>query len=168
MSVVESGAVVPRIPYEERRAIGKLLDAHFDAYKGRLRAMIVFGDLVTTGQTYDIDLLEVVDGWSSSQQGRLGEFRSSADLPLRGRLRLYFLAPQEFEHPEQILDERERRWVYDLRDRATRGYEIILESPPGYARRVLEAGLGISTLTAPPSGRLASADPLDPAARPGK
>lgn len=162
MSLVEPASAAPRIHYEEYRALGRLLEAHVDAHRGRLRAMVVFGDLVTTSQTYDIDVLEVVEGWDSSRQGRLGEFQSTAELPLRGRLRLYFLAPHEFENTGSIPDEEERRWVHDLRERVARGYEILLEIPPGYARRTLEGVRGTSTLTAPPSGMVASADPLRP------
>ncbi len=127
--------------------------------------MVVFGKLVTTGQTYDIDLLEVVEGWDSLRQGRIGEFLSSAELPLRGRLRLYFLAPEEFEDPGTIVDPAERQWVRDLGERVARGYEIILETPAGYARRTLEGDTGFSALTAPPSGAVASRDPLRPVAR---
>jgi hypothetical protein len=162
MSIAEGAGVVPRIAYPEYRAIGKLLEAHVDLYGGRLRAMVAFGPLVTTGLTYDIDLVEVIEGWDSATQGRYGEFVSTATLPLRGGLRLYFLSPQEFEAPGDIGDEAEQRWVYDLKDRLSQGYEIVMEAPPGYARRILEGGRVISTLTAPPSGTVTSDNPLHP------
>ena len=38
-----------RIPYTEYRAIGRLLQAHVDVHGRRLRALVAFGDLATTG-----------------------------------------------------------------------------------------------------------------------
>jgi hypothetical protein len=151
-----------RIPYLEYRSIGTLLRAHVDSYGENLRAVVAFGELVTTGQTFDIDLLEVVDGWEG---GRLGEFGTSADLPLRGRLRLHFLTPQEFEDPTVIADLAERDWVETLLKKVGQGYEIVMESPPGYARRVLEKSRSVSTATPPPSGFVGSTDPLKPLVR---
>jgi hypothetical protein len=149
-----------RIPYEEYRAIGRLLRAHADAHGDRLRAVVAFGALVTTGQTYDIDLLEVVEGW---QDGRVGEFKSSAALPLRGQLRLYFLTPRDFEEPAAIEEEKEQRWVEALLARVVQGYEIVLETPPGYARRALERERSGHNLPPPPQGYVGWSDPLRPA-----
>jgi hypothetical protein len=156
----------PRIPYEERRAIGKLLDAHVAEYGDRLRAVVAFGDLVTLGRTFDIDLLEVVESWDGARDGRVGFFRSTSELPLRGELRLYFLSPEEFENPGVVPDEADRRWIEELLERVTRGFEVVLQIPPGYARRALERSHALSTLTSPPSGSVRSRDPLRPQAKP--
>lgn len=122
-----------RISYDEQRAIGSLLRAHLRTHKGQLRAMVAFGDLVTRGGTYDIDLLEVVEGWQGLPSIAFG---SSADLPLRGLLRLYFLTPEEFEHPGKLVDASKRR----LMEQVQEGYTVIYEDPPLYA---------IETLTRP-------------------
>ena len=122
-----------RIPYEEYKAIGELMRAHLKTHKGQLRAMIIFGDIVTKGNTFDIDLLEVVEGWQGLP---FVTFTSSAELPLRGQLRLYFLTPEEFEHPDSLEDPLKKRLI----DRVSDGYDIIYEDPPVYA---------IDTLTRP-------------------
>ena len=154
-------AVEPRrIPYEEHRIIGRLLRAHVDAYAQRLRAVVAFGDLVGSGQTYDIDLVEVVEGWKAPEMGRLARFENSSELPLRGQLRVYFLAPEEFEDPRVIDDDADRGWVEDLLERVARRCEIVMEIPPGYARRILERRWDASTLASPPSGYVSTVDPL--------
>src|ERR1051326_3929802 len=101
----------PEISYHEFRIIARLLQAHTEEYRDRLKAMIAFDDLVTRGDTFDIDLLEIIEGWNDR---RFGEFARTADLPLRGRLRLYFLTPEEFESPAVIEEPEERKWVEDL------------------------------------------------------
>jgi hypothetical protein len=145
------------IAYHEYRVIARLLRAHVDEYQDRVRAMVAFGDLVTSGDTFDIDLLEVVEGW---EDRRFGRFSRSEDLPLRGELRLYFLTPQEFEDPSVIPEPEEQRWVVELLERVRRGYEVVMESPPGWARRVLDQIRVYSTITAPPSGFLGDTDPF--------
>ena len=119
-----------RILYDEYHAINTLMHAHLQTHEGGLRALVAFGDLVTRSGTFDIDLLEVVTGW----QGQTSvAFTSSAELPLRGQLRLHLLTPEEFEHPENLKRFSKRR----LMDRVREGYEVIYEDPPGYARNVL-------------------------------
>lgn len=145
------------ISYHEYRTIAQLLQAHADEHQGRLRAMIAFGDLLTTDNSVDIDLLEIIEGW---QGKRLWPFSSTAELPLRGQLRLYFLTPEEFENPAVIQDPEERRWVEDLLRRARQGYEIIMDRTPGWVRGVLEGSRGVSAATAPPSGVGRSGSPL--------
>jgi hypothetical protein len=135
-----------RIPYPEQRALGELMHAHVDTHQGNLRAMVAFGDLLTNGDTFDIDLLEVVIGWSGP---RLLTFSGSADLPLRGQLRLYVLTPEEFERPGSVADLDMRRWITDLVARVRQGYQVVLQSPGGYAREVLE-GAGGAAQFAPP------------------
>ena len=58
--------------------------------------MLVFGKLIATGDTDDIHILEIVEGWEGQ---RCVSFVGSPDFPLQGRLTVYFLTPAEFEHP---------------------------------------------------------------------
>lgn len=151
------------ISYHEYRVIARLLRAHLEAYQDRLKAMVAFGDLVTTGETFDIELLEIIEGWEDK---RFGEFSRSEDLPLRGSLRLYFLTPEEAENPAVIEDAEEQKWVRELLERVRKGYEVIMESPPGRARRLLDQVGLHSTLTPPPSGSVTFTDPYKlPASR---
>ena len=90
-----------RIPYEEYKAITELMHAHVKTHEGQLRAIVAFGDILTRGGTYDIDLLEVVEGW---QGPKSVVFASSPELPLRGQMRLYLVTPEEFEQPENIAE----------------------------------------------------------------
>ena len=145
------------ISYHEYRVIARLLRAHVDEYHDRVRAMVAFGELVTSGETFDIDLLEVVEGW---EDRRFGRFSRSEDLPLRGELRLYFLTPEEFEDPSVIQEPEEQRWVVKLLDRVRRGYEVVMESPLGWAQRVLDQNRVYPTITPPPSGFLGDTDPF--------
>ena len=145
-----------RIPSQEYRAITDLMHAHYDAHQGKLRALIAFGELVTSGNTFDIDLLEVVAGW---QEPGLAAFSSSSELPLRGRLRLYLISSRDFEDPLAVSDPAQKQWVIDLLSRVHQGYEIVLEDPPGYAIRELAHGVPLS----PPSsstGVFTNGDPL--------
>ena len=146
------------ISYFEYRVISKVAHSHLDTLNESLRAIIAFGTLLTAGETYDIDLLEVVEAWQ--QKDRVVEFESSDSLSMRGRLRLYFLNTQEFEYPERIADPQMQLWVEDLLDRVRKGYKVILESPVGYAQEVLQRPPPISTLTAPASGLLDMPDPF--------
>jgi len=129
---------IHRIPYTEYKAIGTLAHAHFDAHKENLRTIVAFGALVTAGNTYDIDLLEVVDGWRGAS---LVEFTSTAELPLRGRLRLYLLSSEDFETPYEIIDTEQKQWVIDLIKQVYEGYDVIMQSPPSYATHILEQKL---------------------------
>lgn len=119
-----------RIPYEEYKAIGELMHAHLRTHEGQLRAMVAFGDILTRGGTFDIDILEVVEDW---QGETFVVFASSAELPLRGELRLCLVTPEEFEHPKGLRWSSQRR----LLDRVREGYDVIYEDPPGYARDIL-------------------------------
>ena len=145
------------ISYHEYRVIARLLRAHVDEYPDRVKAMVAFGDLVTRGDTFDIDLLEIVSGWKDK---RFGRFSRSEDLPLRGELRLYVLTPQEFEDPSVIQEPEERRWVVELLERVRRGYEVVMESPPGWAQQALDRNRAYSTITPPPSGFIEDTDPF--------
>jgi hypothetical protein len=144
------------IPYEEYRIIARLLQAHVDQYGDRLKAMIAFGDLLTQWDAFDIDLLEVIQGWEGK---RFGEFSSAAEPALRGKLRLYLLTPEEIESPALIQEPEERKWVEQLLERVRQGYEIITESSQGWTQRVLERARFASTFAAPPSGSVEFADP---------
>lgn len=146
-----------RIPYEEYRAIVRLMHGHVDAHSGRLRAIVAFGDLVTRGGTFDIDLLEVVEEWTGP---RMAIASATAELPLRGRLRVYILTPEEFEDPTAESEQQESRWISELLERVRQGYEIILQIPPGYAREVLDAG-ATTAIGVPPGDKLVTlSDPL--------
>ena len=118
-----------RIPYEEYKAIGELMHAHLRTHEGQLRAMVAFGDILTRGGTFDIDVLEVVEGWQGPSSV---VFASSAQLPLRGQLRLYLLTPEAFEHSDLKRFSKKR-----LLERVRKGYDVIYEDPPGYARDIL-------------------------------
>jgi hypothetical protein len=145
------------ISYHEFHIIARLLRAHVDEYQDRVKAMVAFGELVTSGDTFDIDLLEVVEGW---EEKRFGRFSRTEDLRLRGELRLYFLTPKEFEDPSVIRSPEERKWVEELLDRVRQGYEIVMESPLGWAQRVLERSHLQSPVTPPPSGSIENRDPF--------
>lgn len=86
------------IPHQEYRASSELVNAHSPEIDGRLRALIVFGEIVAIGDSDDLNLLEVVEGWAGARHISYG---STAVLPLRGRLNLYFLVPEEFEQPSR-------------------------------------------------------------------
>jgi hypothetical protein len=146
------------IPYFEYRVIADLLRAHVEQYGDRLKGMVVFGDLLTQWDAFDIELLEIIEGW---EDNHFGEFAELPNLPMRGRLRLYFLTPEEFENPTSIQDSKERMWVEELLDRVREGYEIVTESPWGWVRQVLDRGRYPSTFTAPPSGSVGFKDPLN-------
>jgi hypothetical protein len=94
------------IPYHEHFIIVRLLRAHMDEYPGRVKALVAFGDLVTGGDTFDIDLLEIIEGWEGK---RFGRFSRTEDLPLRGELRLYFLTLQEFQNSSVVQEPEERQ-----------------------------------------------------------
>lgn len=131
-----------RIPYEEYKAIGDLMRAHLKTHEGQLRAMVAFGDILTRGGTYNIDLLEVVENWHGPQSV---VFASSPELPLRGELRLYLLTPEEFENGIGKATSAER----DLLNRVREGYDIIYESPAGYVRRLFAQGIKHGTAVNP-------------------
>lgn len=122
------------IPYQEYRAIGKLMDAHPSILNGNLRALIAFGEIVATGESYDIHLLEVILNW---QGPRYVSYASTEALPLRGRLNLYFLTPEEFEHPTTSLSSGQTVSSLELMRQVKQAYAILLESPYDYAQQVM-------------------------------
>jgi hypothetical protein len=147
------------VPYHEYQIIADLLRAHTDAHEGRLKAVVAFGDVVTRGASYDIDLLEIVEGWNGA---RVAEFDSTADLPLRGKLRLYFSSPEDFQDPKRIEDPTERQWVEDLIERVRARHEVIVQARPGLVEAMLaRTGRGRSAYTAPPSGSVTYTNPFD-------
>lgn len=120
-----------RIPYEEYKAINALMHAHLQTHSGKLRALIAFGEIVTRGGTFDIDLLEVVEDWQGPASVT---FSSSQELPLRGQLRLHLMRPEEFEgSPGETTASIDQQRVLN---RVREGYDIVYEDPPGYARQV--------------------------------
>ena len=122
------------IPYIEFGAINQLMREHPAAHQNKLRAMIVFGSLVASGSPYNINLLEVVEGWEGP---RHVSFTNTPALPLRGRLELYFLRPEEFEHPSsKPLPDKE--WSSaDLLTRVRNAYTILTEDPANYASKIM-------------------------------
>lgn len=152
------------ITYHEYRVIARLLRVHVDAYGDRWKAAVAFGDLIARPNTYDIDLLEVIEGWDGP---RLARFSGRADPPLRGELRLYILTPEVFENPALVEDRQERRWVEDLLARVREGYEVIVETSLGRVRQMLEPKPPRRpSLTAPPSGATELDDPYELPYRP--
>lgn len=119
------------ISYFEYKAINELMHAHLDEFGKDFRAMIVFGPLLTGQETFDIDLLEVVDNWQGPQTMA---FDSTPSLPLRGTLRLHFLSSAAFEN---LVSQQNK----DLLDILREGYEIVCEVPAGFAREVLKQSL---------------------------
>jgi hypothetical protein len=79
---------------------------------------------------------------------------------MRGKLRLFFLQTEEFEHPEHIEDVKMREWVENLLQRVRQGYEIVYQHPFDYAHDILERKVPISELGPPASKPLVMPDPL--------
>ena len=119
------------IPYDEMRAISLLLKAHGDAHLEAVRAVIAFGSLVATGDSTDIELLEVVEGW---QGIRRVEFGSTAQVPLRGLATIYFLTPQEFESPTEMLLTGTDVSSASLLRRVRAAYTVLINRPPDYVQ----------------------------------
>ena len=122
------------IPYIEFGVINELLREHTSEHSNKLRAMILFGSLVASGRPYDINMLEVVEGWKGP---RHVIFASTEALPLRGRLELYFLTPEEFEHPTDQPVPGKGWSSADLLARIRNAYTIVTESPAYYASRTM-------------------------------
>ncbi len=122
------------IPYQEYRAISDLMNAHPQEMNGSLRALIVFGEIVATGESHDINLLEVVDGWQGPRHVSYG---STEALPLRGRLHLYFLTPEEFEQPSPEPVPEQPWSSAQLLSRIRPAYSVLREEPYDYAHRVM-------------------------------
>ena len=118
------------IPYQEYRAIRELLGANSPQIERSLRAAIVFGEIVATGGSQDINLLEVVDGW---QGPRFVSYGSTEALPLRGRLNLYFLTPEEFEQPSLKTVPGQAWSSAQLLSRIRPAYAVLREKPFEYA-----------------------------------
>lgn len=122
------------IPYQEYRAINALMGAHPQTLDGSLRAAVVFGEIVATGESHDINLLEVVEGWQGPRSVTYG---STEALPLRGRLSLYFLTPEEFERPNLEAVPGQAWSSAQLLSRVRLAYAILREEPYEYASRVM-------------------------------
>ena len=141
----------PEISYHEYRLIAHLLRRHVDEYGDRLKALVAFGDLVTSGDTFDIDLLEIIDGLN---EAHFAQYRGFDGLPGRGTLRLYALSPDVLADPLSVPDVDEQRWVEDLVWRLRQGYEVIMEVPTGWVRETLDGTERVHpSLLPPPSAR---------------
>lgn len=140
----------PRIPYDEYRVITTLMHAHLRTHEKQLRALVAFGPLVTRGGTYDIDLLEVVDGWTGPTSVTFG---STPDLPLREFLRLTVVSTQDFEEPYLTGrgNARTERLLDKVLGHLQQGYEVVYENPFGCVENALAqadlATVDISPLT---------------------
>jgi len=154
---MENRTGLHEISYHEYRVIARIVEAHYREYQRGLKAVVAFGSLVTQGNTTDIDLLEIVEGWQGLNQWM---FSGTTDLPLRGQLRLYFLTPEEFVDPAAIPDAEQRAWVEQLLERVRQGYEIITQSPAEWAQQILEQGKRGPVPAPPPSGIGSSGSPL--------
>ena len=142
------------IPYFEYQAINQIIHAHADKsqFGDGLRAVIAFGDLVTRGDTFDIALLEVADTLGEAYSR---EYESTASLALRGKMFLYFLPITEFEQAALPSAPEHNR---ALLERVLAGYEIVYETPVGYARDCLrQARQDLNALPAQPG-----LDPFQP------
>jgi hypothetical protein len=140
------------ISYFEYKVINELMHSHIEEFGTDLRAIIAFGPLVLGQETFDIELLEVVNGWPGPE---LMPFGSTSSLPTRGKLLLHFLPTTGFEN--LLL-----RDTQGLTDILRRGYKIIYEVPAGYARHILMHTFGTDEN---PAGGERFADPLRPLAR---
>lgn len=140
------------ISYFEYKVINELMHSHIEEFGDDLRAIIAFGPLVTGQETFDIELLEVIDGWQGPETM---PFSSTSSLPTRGKLLLHFFSTTDFEN---LLLQNSQ----DLTERLRDGYKIIYEVPAGYARHILMHTLG--TNENPVSAEL-FADPRRPLAR---
>ncbi len=120
------------ISYFEYNVINELMHSHVEEFGTALRAIVAFGPLVTGQDTFDIELLEVVNQWEGPD---FLPFGSTNSLPLRGRLVLHFLSTGDFEN---LVQRDSQDLVHILRE----GYKIIYEVPAGYARHVLMHAFG--------------------------
>ena len=141
------------IPAYDFHAINATVQAHIKEYGDALRAYIVFGRLVETGESNTIEILEVIDGWDGP---RRASFASTKELPLSGRLTIYFLRPEEFEHPTSDLLWGETFSSLELLYRVERAYTILTNRPSGYAANVMERfdTIGTSPLSLAGLGRI--------------
>ena len=123
-------ASLNEIPYWEYRIINEVVHGHIQEFQDALIAVIAFGPLKTSGDTRDIDLLEVIENWQGPRQFQA---ESSATLTMRGKLYLNVLSLDDFQ-----LDSVPRSpEVEELIGRVLEGYEIIYERSTGFARDVL-------------------------------
>ncbi|HET6386733.1 MAG TPA: hypothetical protein VFJ58_25360 [Armatimonadota bacterium] len=122
--------------YEEYRAINKLLREHPKTHREKLRAAIVFGEMVATGNSQDINLLEVVEDWIGPPSIR---FSSTEALPLRGKLNIYFLTPDQFENPRADRVPGASWSSAELLSQVRKGYAILTERPGNYAYDLLSS-----------------------------
>ncbi len=128
---MNAGVNTHEIPYFEYKAINSLVHSHVEELGTGLRAIIVFGALKTVGETYDIELLEVVDDWQGLPKYQAG---STSDFPMRGKLYMDFLPSGDFD---KVGLGPESQQTQELIDKVLRGYEIVYEVPTGYARHIL-------------------------------
>jgi hypothetical protein len=78
------------VPSHEFRIARDLLQAHLREYGESLRGMAFVGPLLRDPMALDLELVEVIEGWPSSQSVA---FTGDASLPLRGRLILHLMPP---------------------------------------------------------------------------
>ncbi len=132
---MEQKPELQNIPYFEFRTINQLVHAHSDEMGKDLRAVVVFGDLITVGETFDIELLEVIDNWT----GRDSFYASSsAELPMRGKVFFHFLSTLQFEDAIEngnvLGNAASNDRTITLIERVLEGYKIVYEVPTGFFR----------------------------------
>ena len=139
---MSSEETLHKISYFEYKVINELMHAHVAELGKTLRAIIVFGKLKTEGGTFDIELLEVVDGWEGPPRVQSG---STADLPTRGKIYFYFMSSADFE--QAVMRGPAAAYGVDADDadrllaRVLEGYEVIYQVPAGYVRELFGAAL---------------------------
>lgn len=130
------------IPYFEYRAINQVVHGHIDELGNDLQAIIAFGSLVTRGDTYDIDLLEIVKDWQGPSKY---QSESSSELPLRGNLYFNFVSSADFQRfandPLASDDKQKPIYIQKLMEHVLEGYEVVYESPVGFVRDMFQAAI---------------------------
>jgi hypothetical protein len=90
--------------------------------------------MVATGRSNDLFVLEVVEGWVGP---RRMEFTSTSDVPLRGKLIIFFVLPRELLRPGSVALPGLGLSSGELLDHVTRAYIVLYSYPVDYLREAL-------------------------------
>jgi|GEM_PF-1105005 len=155
---------IENVSYGEMLVISQIISAHLQELGDNLRAVVVFGDLITSGYPRNVELLEIVDEWSGPLQF---SSKSSAELPLNGELLLTFLTPNQIKRPGDMItngnpdvEARDRMWVEQTVRRVREGYAVVYEAVSGLVERSLYEGTSLSMHPSPASGTVSLTNPL--------